>query len=250
MRLLIAGTARDIASSWESTSKSLQHIFNAVDDYTCLIVESNSNDTTLQKLREWSNEKQHVLSLGHLNEPSRTKRIAAARNAYMNWFKNHGYFDTYDYMLVVDLDSSLRIESDFQKQLHSCMIRDDWDGIGSNRRGRYYDIWALRSAALGCTFDCWEMVSKPVKLGILTVKPPYHEQVKKFVYAFQNVIPPTQGWIPCESAFGCMALYKVKSVMNRVYNGDTTCEHISFHSGLRMFINPAFISGGECSEHC
>jgi hypothetical protein len=213
-------------------------------------VESNSNDTTLQKLREWSNEKQHVLSLGHLNEPSRTKRIAAARNAYMNWFENHGYFDTYDYMLVVDLDSSLRIESDFQKQLHSCMIRDDWDGIGSNRRGRYYDIWALRSDALGCTFDCWEMVSKPVKFGILTVKPPYHEQVKKFVYAFQNVIPPTQEWIPCKSAFGCMALYKVKSVMNRVYNGDTTCEHISFHSGLRMFINPAFISGGDCSEHC
>lgn len=251
MRLLVAGTARDIESSWESTRESLERIFSAVDDYVCVVVESNSSDKTLEKLHQWSNEKRHVVSLGHLNEPSRTKRIAMARNTYMNWFETHGYFDTFDYLLIVDLDSSLSIEPSFQSQLHSCMNRDDWDGIGSNRRGRYYDIWALRSAALGCTFDCWDMVSRPlvgVHNGSLILS--YGDKVNLFVRRFQTQLLPYGPWIPCESAFGCMALYKVKSVRNRRYNGDTTCEHVSFHSGLRMFINPEFISGGECFEHC
>jgi hypothetical protein len=46
-----------------------------------------------------------------------------------------------------------------------------------------------------------------------------------------------------------MALYKTKVVRGRRYNGDQTCEHVSFHEGLLMFINPGFISGGECLEH-
>ena len=252
MRVLVAGTARNIAGDWESTKQSLDRIFQSLDDYRCVIIESNSNDATLPLLKTWEQEdtRRNVVSLGHLNEPSRTKRIAAGRNAYMDFFEKSGMFDSFDYMIVVDLDSSLNIEPTFKEQLDSCFSRDDWDGIGSNRNGRYYDIWALRSAVLGCTFDCWEMVSKSIGIHggklILT----YPEKVQAFVSRFQTVLAPSGAWIPCESAFGCMALYKVKSVRHRRYNGDTTCEHVSFHSGMRMFINPAFISGGECSEHC
>jgi hypothetical protein len=135
-------------------------------------------------------------------------------------------------MLVVDLDSSLDIEPTFKEQLDSCFLREDWDGIGSNRRGRYYDIWALRSSVLGCTFDCWDMVNKSIGIhgGKLILS--YPEKIQAFVRRFQTVLAPNGAWIPCESAFGCMALYKVKSVRNRRYNGDTTCEHVSFHSGF------------------
>lgn len=43
--------------------------------------------------------------------------------------------------------------------------------------------------------------------------------------------------------------YKASSVRRRRYSGDSTCEHVSFNSGLKMFINPCFISGGEPLEH-
>ena len=162
----------------------------------------------------------------------RTKRIAHCRNAYMDFFESRGLFDSHDYMLVVDLDTSLAIEDDFKSQLDSCFVRDDWDAVASNRRSRYYDIWALRSEQIGCTFDCWEMVNK-------------FGDVHKYIRRFQTTICPKLAWIPCASAFGCMALYKTKAVRGKRYNGDQTCEHVSFHEGLRIFINPGFISGGE-----
>jgi hypothetical protein len=58
-----------------------------------------------------------------------------------------------------------------------------------------------------------------------------------------KVIPSESAWIECQSAFGCMALYKTASIVNRRYDGRKTCEHVSFHAGLRIFINPTFISG-------
>ncbi len=252
VKCLIAGTARNIASSWDSVKKSLQTIFHSVDEYRCVIVESNSNDATLPLLKAWETEdsRRTVITLGHLNEPSRTKRIAVGRNAYMDFFETSRMFDSFDYLIVVDLDSSLQIEPSFKEQLDSCFARDDWDGIGSNRRGRYYDIWALRSAVLGCTFDCWDMVNKSIGIQGGKLLLTYPEKVQAFVSRFQTVLAPSSAWIPCESAFGCMALYKVKSVRHRRYNGDTTCEHVSFHSGLRMFINPQLMSGSDSWEHC
>jgi hypothetical protein len=245
VKCLIAGTARNIASVWKNTAKSLDRIFQSVDDYCCVITESNSQDGTLATLQEWAtaDSRRHILTLGHLNEPIRTKRIAAGRNAYMDFFEKNGYFDKFDFMIVVDLDSSLNIEDTFKEQLYSCFKRDDWDGIGTNRDGHYYDVWALRSTPLGCTFDCWEMVDNHTgfyKGQLLTT---YNDRFNVFVGRFQKQIPRHVDWIQCDSAFGCMALYKVRSVRNRRYNGEKTCEHISFHSGLRMFINPAFISG-------
>jgi len=59
---------------------------------------------------------------------------------------------------------------------------------------------------------------------------------------FKN-IPTSTGFIPCTSAFGGMVLYKTKSIINKTYNGDDTCEHISFNEGLKMYINSEFISG-------
>jgi hypothetical protein len=180
-----------------------------------------------------------IISQG-LTGGSRTVRIAKARNEYMNFFRNHGLFDSFSYLLVIDLDNALEIQHDFQEQLNSCLEKESWDMIASNRIGPYYDIWALRSKKLGIEYDCWDMVTKNGHTK---------DAIQNFVSKFQVPILRTDPWIPCESAFGGMALYKTKSISNRVYNGDKTCEHVSFNDGLNIFINPKFISGREISEH-
>lgn len=239
--MLITGTARNIETYWTKTKIHLQKIFDSVDEYECVIVESNSNDNTLKLLQAWASEdsRRNVISLGYLSETSRTKRIATCRNEYLKYVSSH------EYMLVVDLDDALNIDSKFKEQLASCFKRTDWDAIASNRRGPYYDIWALRSVELGISFDCWEMVQK--HRTILTPTG-FKNPVQHFVYDYQKVIPENSKWIECQSAFGCMALYKTAAIKGRSYNGDT-CEHVSFHKGLKMFINPEFISGGNCNEH-
>jgi glycosyltransferase involved in cell wall biosynthesis len=233
--MFVVGTARNISSSWTSVQKSLEIILDALIDYECIIIESNSSDNTLQLLHDWSKNKNiTVLSLGFLKEKERTKRIATCRNKYMEVI--HDSKNTYKYTLIIDLDESLQIEKDFKNQLDTCFLRSDWDAVASNRRGKYYDIWALRSKTLEIEYDCWEMVKK-------------FGNRQKYVHNHQKIIPTTGDWIECDSAFGCMVLYKTNSIISRKYNGNITCEHVSFHQGLKMFINPAFISGGISKDH-
>lgn len=247
MNLLIVGVARNIEHTWMNTQKCLATILDAVDDYQCVIIESNSTDQTSSILDQWAETdiRRKIIHMGNLTEPSRTRRIAQCRNEYMKFVR----LSDAPYTLVLDLDTSLQIEPDFKAQLKSCMEWGEWDAIASNRRGRYYDIWALRSKELGCTFDCWAEVSKPIlpRTTIFQTAPP--NPLKYYIGRFQQVIPPGTNWIRCESAFGCMVLYKTDSIRNRTYNGDITCEHVSFNHGLRIFINPNFMSGGACPEH-
>lgn len=244
-KCIIAGCARNIESTWGSVSRSLEHIFDALEDYRCVLVESHSTDQTLSCLQEWASvdSRRHVISLGSSNEPVRTKRIATARNVYLTICEQEGWYSEFPYLLVVDLDDVLSLNSSFAEDLSTCFIRNDWDAIGSNRRNRYYDIWALRCKTLGCDYDCWDMMNKPfLSFGrrlVLT----YGQRWQMCVGRHMRKISRSTPWIPCTSAFGGMALYKTDKLQGRRYNGDKTCEHVSFHSGLRMFINPAFMSG-------
>jgi len=246
--MIIAGTARNISQFWESTEKSLQIIFDSLPTYKCFIIESNSQDNTLELLNNWAakDSRRTVVSLGWLQEPVRTRRIATCRNKYMELAEP--YFSEFPHIIMLDLDDALKIDSNFKEQLDTCFSRNDWDGLGSNRRGKYYDIWALRSKVLGITYDCWEMASRNPE-HILTHDGFRHiDNRHKYVFSHQKVYPETMSWILVESAFGGLAIYKTAVIKGRRYVGNT-CEHVSFNQGLRMYINPRLISGGESLQH-
>lgn len=221
----IACTARDVETSF--AKESLEIILAAFDDYSFLVVESNSTDATLKTLQRFCNidpVRRRMISLSPDGcEMTRTQRIARARNVYVDAFKASGF----PLLVVVDVDGALDVDMNFSDQLQSCLKRDDWDYIASNRRGPYYDTWALRSELLGVTFDACEEYD----MGRMTMND----------YPFNMTIEPSREWIPCESAFGCLALYRRTP---NLYNGDTTCEHVSFNVGLRGFIVPYLMSGG------
>jgi glycosyltransferase involved in cell wall biosynthesis len=248
MRSIISGTARNIEHCWNSTQRSLESLISALDDYVIVIIESNSTDNTISLLKEWclQDSRRIIISLGNLTEQSRTKRIAYCRNSYMNFLRTQKYFEIFEFMIVIDLDNALQIEDDIKGQLESSFSRDDWDAIASNRRGRYYDVWALRSKELGCNFDCWEMIDKQIQFHNGQLLLTRRDRIQMFVKRFQQTI---DSWISCESAFGGMVIYRTSKVKDRIYDGSITCEHVSFNNGLRMLINPALMSGGECIEH-
>jgi len=244
--MLIVGTARNIEAAWPSTQRSLNIIFNSVESYHCIIIESNSSDNTLKLLREWeSPPRRVVVSLGKLDIEDRVSRLVKCRNEYM--FYVDYYKEQHDHTLIIDLDDSLNICSNFKEQLRTCFTRLDWDAVASNRWGVYYDIWALRCEKLGISFDCWTEFKKERKKSkpglCITDRVFRANSLDKFIGKYQQNIPPTSNWIPCASAFGCMALYKTKAIVGKIYDNSEGCEHVSFNRGLRMFINPRFISG-------
>jgi len=243
--MLIVGIARDIENVWANTANSLQIIFDAVEDYHCIIVESNSKDNTLNLLREWATDsRRQIISLGNVDIKHRTSRLARCRNEYTQHFKEHS--EKHEYTLILDLDDSLKIEPEFKEQLDTCFERSDWDAVASNRRNQYYDIWALRSGELGINYDCWQKVGTILCLQRFSLTKhglTREELIDRHVKNFYTPIHPDRPWIKCQSAFGCMVLYRTKSILKKKYDGASGCEHVSFHAGLNMFINPRFFSG-------
>jgi GR25 family glycosyltransferase involved in LPS biosynthesis len=238
-RAFIGCSARDIEKSWCQAKKSLELIFSSLDDYMFVAVESNSSDDSRNVLRQFCSVDPKRRLLVELEpdsvEKTRPQRIARARNIYLD----HLDVREWPILIVADIDDILEVDCDFKNQFDACFVRDDWDCVAANRRGPYYDSWALRSKALGITSD---------PLLFLDADPRAADPATRAIAAeehlYQKVIDPASPWIPCESVFGGLAIYKTKAIGKNRYDGDVTCEHVSFNAGLRCFIVPSLISGG------
>ena len=220
----IVCTARNIGKNF--AKESLEVIFAAFDEYKFIVVESNSNDDTVNRLKDFCSKdaRRHLISLDGDMHNTRPQRIARARNEYMK------HLDTsFSLTVVVDIDDALDVNMDFSEALYKAMQEQDWDCLASNRRGAYYDAWALRSKELGITEDPFDELDKNPLADVL----------------FDKVILPDHAWIQCESAFGCLAVYKTSKIIGRTYVGDKTCEHVPFNQSLRIFIVPYLMSGGK-----
>jgi hypothetical protein len=187
----------------------------------------------------------------------RPERIAHGRNRLLEYIRQSQ--TTYDYMIMIDLDSVLELyHNDQLKELFKHDV-NTWDVLTANCVGRYYDIWALRfdysvwdseihgslwkSGAVD--YDCW------VKVRFLGDK-------KKYIADNQIQIPADGPLIPVNSAFGGFGIYKMSSIQECMYSANVaqtvTCEHVEFHrqlkerNGARIFICPSFIVQGQ-PEH-
>jgi hypothetical protein len=99
-------------------------------------------------------------------------------------------------------------------------------------------MWAIRCKHFGIVEDPCVILENNFKTN----------QNRNMVQTFDLKIPEDrEDWIPCESAFGCLAIYRTKVLLdpNRSYVGDTTCEHVSLNRGLKGYIVPYLLSGLE-----
>jgi hypothetical protein len=118
----------------------------------------------------------------------------------------------------------------------------------ANQAAPYYDIYALRHPEWSPN-DCWHYESELRSQGM---NPLFARQ--RAIYDRMITISPDSEWIPVDSAFGGLAIYKRSLFDNVKYfsvlpNGDHVCEHVTLHQqmkikGAKLFINPALINSG------
>ena len=247
---LIVGLARNCANSLRFNVSIFEKAFRDARNIAWFIVESDSEDRTVEVLYDLEKERSDFsyVSLGNLRYryPKRTERIAFCRNKYLDFIANDSFCAKFDYIVVSDLDNvNLKVTA---SGIQSCWKRGDWDVCCANQEGPYYDIWALRHP-LWSPNDCWEQAGQFQALGLSRFK-----SIFISVYARMISIPANSDWIEVDSAFGGLAIYRKSALRFVSYSGlgqdgEEICEHVALHGmirsdGGRILINPALINAG------
>ena len=204
-----------------------------------LILESDSTDNTLAKLRQWP--RAEVYTYGNLSIPipRRTERIAFCRNELLIKARRIQP----DYMLVLDLDIFATNVTSFLSNFD--YNSEDWSVMTANLiQSYYYDIWALRTLSESIlNYDVWHRIWA---MGFVD-KYCMDTVIKNVVDIHKKPYPMERGLLEVRSAFGGAGLYKMEATEGCVYSGDFhTCEHAPFHvcmrekNQARIFINPRF----------
>lgn len=250
----VVGVARNCGPTISGDIHRINSAIKNAASVVWLIVESDSNDDTVQKLENLQSEipNFHFATLGKLADsiPKRTDRISYCRNYYAEELRNNPSFSNVDYVVVADLDG---LNNKLTKEaFESCWRRDDWDMCAANQAGPYYDIWALRHRDW-CADDCWAQYK-----FLNTFRLDFERNLWASVYSKMITIPKEAEWIEVDSAFGGFAIYKKKMFDDCKYVGITEageelCEHVYFHrtlkaNGAKLFINPQLINAG-LTEH-
>jgi len=227
--VVIGGTARDCAPYLSSVLARLDELARCFGSARFVFYESNSSDATYETLRSFVAARDGVV-LTERTRGTRTERIAIGRNAVVARAEQSGA----DFFVNVDMDD--RCTDIDVPSVVECVSRSaEWDVATSNRRDDYYDLWALRTPALGNCYapgDACEnhplsdwFPSDPELVGARTFpntkKRPYYDVL---------------------SAFAGLAVYKTSVIRGARYSGKARvagmsgpeCEHAPFHAAIRV----------------
>jgi glycosyltransferase involved in cell wall biosynthesis len=251
--IAIVGLVRNCGSVIERNIQRLREAFASFDRIRWFVVESDSDDDTLERLAHAEREIDgfSYFSAGQLREqyPRRTERIAVCRNIYLDALGADDFSDV-DYVAVADLDGVNDRLS--RAAVDSCWAeRTDWDGVFANQPDLYYDVWALRHPDWN-PGDCWRQQRFLMQFALSPAQAEYAA-----IFAKMIAIPTSSPWLEVDSAFGGLGIYRRDALLRGRYVGiaddHEVCEHVHLHrlmrtAGTRLYINPQLVNGGA-NEH-
>lgn len=262
-KILLVGTITNVARTLEKELEIVRNSLIGFAEVDIFLVESDSTDHTiaLLELIQQKIENFKFASLGNLkvNIPYRIDRIRYCRNYYVQYIRSNYLTSRWDYVLVADLDGMCKDLN--ANAVISCFESMEWDALFANQPGGYYDITALRHQ-YWCPDDCmqeliWRKSLIPKRnfsrfnfVRNAKIVLDYDKARNLAVYKKMLVLDPTADWIPVESAFGGLGLYRTNCFMIHDYGeqGSTSeNEHVTFHRALRkqnfrLYINPRLVN--------
>jgi glycosyltransferase involved in cell wall biosynthesis len=151
--------------------------------------------------------------------PFRTHRLAHARNACLQWIRDHGGADAYPVFVMMDMDdvNAKTPRPDVLRRHLASFPAVDWDALSfqtsrpaAQGRGwvpHYYDIWALSVFPYCFSYNH------------LRASPRHNYRVlQEHVHALLAALPPG-GLLPCLSAFNGFGLYRSAVFLRSRYDG-------------------------------
>jgi hypothetical protein len=262
-KVLLVGTISNASSVLEGELNRVLEALSFFDDVEIFLVESDSTDSTVEKLQYLAgiNQKFSFMSLGALTPvlPNRIERLRHCRNVYVEHIRDRYSNESLDYVVAADLDGmNPKISKDGVSSCFNNKI--SWDACFSNQLAGYSDIYALRSKGWqdkDCFVELSEKNSEYINsLGsnmiFRNVRIAFNNNKirQSVIYSKMRKIPKNAPWVKVESAFGGLGIYKAEIFF--LYNYDKrdvsdvlVSEHVDLHSKLidsNLYINPALIN--------
>lgn len=228
-KVIVCGLARNSAKTIVETIDKCCCLGASFKEFKVLIFENNSTDNTVDRILNYRKNVQVIshtydnfVPFGPVATSKRANYMAKCRNVYLDKVKSS--YDEWDYMVVVDTDLK---EWDIDDIFHSLSFTE-YDVVSSNGldtfKGKsiYYDTWSLIEN--GCLLN------------------------KNICNPFDPNLMP----IPVDSAFGGLAIYKIRPILDVSYGlwhdefGIFGSEHTGLHmalkaNGAKQVINPYMI---------
>lgn len=247
-KVLIVGLTRNCEDVIEREVLKINSAFSEAKSINWLVIESDSDDGTLTKLKNLSkNDNFEFITLGKLQNqyPMLVERLSKCRNVYLEKLRTDTKYNDIDYVVVADLDG---VNSELTATaVKSCwQLTEEWDACFANQSRAYYDIWALRHK-LWSPNDCWQTYNFLRNNSMNQLSALEAAAYSRTININRNAPP-----IKVDSAFGGLGIYKKDTILSSTYiglneNKEEICEHVSLHTamcekGLRLYIVPSLIN--------
>lgn len=245
MSAVFAMCARSTARTLPKVLKNVEAMARLYEHKAFVFVENDSTDDSKALLKAWCAARPDatLIDIDGLEAaiPARTERLAACRNAYLDFIKASPFAD-HRQLIVLDADEINEFPIDLEafRRGRNWLAEHREGAVFANPLPRYYDIWALRHAEW-CPRDYLEDIEEAAgRIGKSAAR-------RRFIYDRQVQIPTTAEPIRVDSAFGGLAVYRMTSALDARYDGldrgRQTCEHVAFNHGVgrygrRLFILP------------
>ncbi|MBV8604170.1 MAG: glycosyltransferase family 2 protein [Pelomonas sp.] len=242
-RIVFVGCARQCGAATDATLARVAALGALFADWRLLVFENDSTDDTAARIRRFAaTQPVELIQEPGLKEllSERTARLAYGRNRLLE----RALALAPDYVCVVDIDGLVTPEHPSEGAfLSSFALEPCWDAVFPVNAGIYYDVWALRHPVL-CPHDY-------MTLGTVMDAALGQPLAVHFAASYAQIdLRHLQSWLPVDSAFGGMGVYKAAALAGARYiglaEGREVCEHVPLHAQLRargaaLYINPQFV---------
>lgn len=272
---VFVGLARDCATQLPFVLDNIHLMAGFFAQAAFVFAENDSHDATAEILGVFASHRPdcHILNFDGIPQslPERTRRFAYLRNRCLAFVRADKRLRGYDYLIVMDMDDVNREPLDpnaVVKAFQFLEASDDIAGVFPNCRGVYYDMWTLREPTL-CPGDVWEDQLDYAVAHQVDDMTAFKKTFEPRLFTLAETAPP----LAVTSAFGGLAIYKLRYALKAEYKGYKSkeairagmkhrfrfqvCEHVAFNAditrrGGKLYILPFLINrvtaGLEFSE--
>ena len=229
---VFVGCARNCAPHIRGVLKNVEQFAGNFREAAYVFVENDSADGTSTALKRWLSRRPlaTLIQLDGLTSkvPSRTARIAFARNAYLDHIAANS-LKAFDYLVAIDFDdvnAEPVAPGGFRDAIQLLERDQGYVAAFACSEPVYYDVWALRHPEW-CPRDVWAEVSENRELTEAAA-------VQLHVRSRQISIALDSPLIEVQSAFGGIGIYRLPAALGARYEGLTSlgtecCEHVKFN---------------------